>query len=284
MADQEPVRTALILRIEKAIPTLCKSEQIVASYIVQHAPEIVSSSVAIVADNCGVSDPTVVRTCQKLGFSGYHSLKLELARSLENPEEDALDAVNSRDNLQNVVDKVFQSCLHTIQFTQDTLDMGDLESVAQMLMHANKISILGGGASIVSAQALYQKLLLLGLSAELYTDPFMQIEACNRLSSHDAVFALSHSGRSKYIVDSTQIAKDNGAKIITLTNSGRSPLSKIANISLFSTICEAGNMTLSSASHIADFAIIDALCTYIALRTKYFKNANVCRGISNLEY
>lgn len=284
MKDQKPVRTALILRIEKAIPTLCKSEQIVASYIVNHAPEITSSSVATVADNCGVSDPTVVRTCQKLGFSGYHSLKLELARSLENPEEDALDAVKAKDNLQDVVAKVFQSCLHTIQFTQDTLDMGDLESVAQMLMHAKNISILSGGTSIVSAQALYHKLLPLGLSVELYTDPYTQIEACNRASNSDAVFALSHSGRSKFIVDSAQIAKDNGAKIITLTNSGRSPLSKIANISLFTTICEAGNSPLSSASHIADFAIIDALCTYIALRTEYFKNMTVCHGMSNLEY
>lgn len=284
MGNGQIVHTALLLRIEKAIPTLCKSEQIVASYIIKNVNDISSLSVASIADSCGVSDPTVVRTCQKLGFTGYHSLKLAITQSINSPENSRLDAVKSNDDLQSITEKIFQSCMHTLQFTLETIDLGDLESVAQMLIHSEKIIILSNGSSTASAELLQRRLFSLKSDIYLCTDPYTQLEACNRAGAKDVVFAICCSGRLKSIVDCVQIAKDACAKIITLTNSGRSPLSKIANTSLFTTICETGIENTSSVSQVAELSIIDTVCTYIATRKLELDNLSTPKGLSNLEY
>ena len=80
MAVQDTGSPALVLKILNMMQSLSKSEQAVATYITQHPEEVVYLSVAALAENSGVSDPTVVRACQKLGFTGYQDLKVTLAQ------------------------------------------------------------------------------------------------------------------------------------------------------------------------------------------------------------
>ncbi|MFR2043107.1 MAG: MurR/RpiR family transcriptional regulator [Oscillospiraceae bacterium] len=176
------------------------------------SPGIIDLSVAALADACGVSDPTVVRAYKKLGFSGYEDLKLTLAQATVSPDEIIHEEISAEDSVQAVRDKVFQSAVLALQFTRDMLEPETLAAAAQLLMNARKIVIFGLGGSAPVAMDLHHKLLRLGLNAAVYTDPHLQVIACNYLDERDAVFAVSHSGSSRCVVDSTQTAKHRGQR------------------------------------------------------------------------
>ena len=137
--------SALVLKIENSLPSLSKSERVVAEYIVKNPEQVIYLSVAAMADICGVSDPTVVRMCQKLGFSGYQSLKLAMAAAVVSPSQTVHEAVTSDDDIQAVTEKVFQSAIYALQFTRDTLDTNAMCKAAKALLDAKKIVIFGMG-------------------------------------------------------------------------------------------------------------------------------------------
>lgn len=284
MAVQDTSLAELLLRIENTLPHLSKSEKKVAGFIKENPRAIIDMSVAALGEACGVSDPTVVRAYKKLGFSGYEDLKLTLAQATVSPSEIIHEGVEVNDSILLVRDKVFQSAVFALQFTRDMLDPGDLEAAAQVLMHARKVLIFGLGGSAPIAADLHHKLLRLGIDANVYTDPHLQIIACNYLDDRDAVFAISHSGSSRCVVDSTQTAKSRGAKIITLTRAGKSPLSKLADVSLSTNSNETKYRVISIASRVAALTIADSLYTFIAMRTNSAKTLQIEKSMESLKY
>lgn len=277
-------RSALVLKIENAMPNLSKSERAVASYIVKNPEQVVYLSVAALAENCGVSDPTVVRMCQKLGFSGYQSLKLAMAAAVLSPTQTVHEAVSAEDDMKTVTEKVFQSAVFALQFTKDTLDFKAMEAAAQALSNAKRIVIFGMGASGSIAADLQHKLLRLGMNAAVYTDSHLQAIACSYLERRDVVFAISHSGSSKAVVDTAAIAKKQGATVITLTSSGKSPLSKLADISLTTMSSETKYRVVAISSRAAALTIVDSIYTYLAMHCEDAMSLKVEKNMQHLKY
>jgi len=276
--------SALVLKIENSIPSLSKSEQVVARYVVENPEQVVYLSVAALADNCGVSDPTVVRMCQKLGFSGYQSLKLAMAAAVVSPTQTVHEAIRADDDMRTVTEKVFQSAAYALQFTKEALDHKAMEAAANTLMNARKIVILGMGASGPIAADLHHKLLRLGMDATVYTDAHLQAIACSYLTEQDVVFAVSHSGSSKAVVDSADIAKKHGTKIITLTSAGKSPLTKLADIGLTTISSETKYRVVAISSRAAALTIVDSIYTYIAMHCEDAMSLKVEKNMEHLKY
>lgn len=277
-------RSELVLKIESTMPNLSKSERAVAAYIVKNPEQVVYLSVAALADTCGVSDPTVVRMCQKLGFSGYQSLKLAMAAAVVSPTQTVHEAVNSGDDMKAVTEKVFQSAIYALRFTRDTLDFKAMDAAVQALSDANKIVIFGMGASGSIAMDLQHKLLRLGLNAVVYTDSHLQAIACSHLEKNDVLFAISHSGSSRAVVDNAAIAKKQGVTVITLTSSGKSPLSKIADISLTTVSSETKYRVVALSSRAAALTIVDSIYTYLAMRSEDAMSLKVEKNMQHLKY
>lgn len=266
MAVQDTSRATLLLRIENTLPDLNRLEQVVGNYIIDNPDKIIYLTVAALAEACGVSEPTVMRTCKKLGFSGYQNLKLTMAQTSAAPSESIHEEVSSTDSIRDVKEKVFQSAVYALQFTRDMLDTGDLEAAARVLLNARKILILGLGASACVAADLHYKLLKLGLDVVCLADPHLQSTLCSHLDDRDAVFSICDSGNSRTVLDITSDARKRGAKIITLTGSSRSALSKLANVSLNTTSSEAKYKNTSLLSCAAAMTVVDSIYTYLTIQ------------------
>ena len=284
MPQKDTAAPALVLKIEELLPSLSKSEQSVGAYIVQHPDEVINLSVAALAENAKVSEPTVVRACRRLGFTGYQDLKVTLAQSIVTPMQSVHEQVTAGDDMQTLASKVFGSATHTLEFTYDTLNAADLEAAAKLLMSARRILIFGAGASGAIVSDAQHKLLRLGLNANAYTDPHLQAMTASYATADDVIFAISHSGSSRIVVDNVQLAKNNGAHVISLTNIGRSPLSKLADICLYTASRETKYRILAVSSRIAELTIIDCIYTYIAIRSQNSKDLKVEKAMEWLKY
>jgi RpiR family transcriptional regulator, carbohydrate utilization regulator len=81
----------------------------------------------------------------------------------------------------------------------------------------------------------------------------------------DVFFVISHTGRTKEIIDVVQIARENGATIIALTSPG-SPLAAISSISLDVDVPENTDEYMPMTSRIVHLVILDVLATGFTLR------------------
>ena len=106
----------------------------------------------------------------------------------------------------------------------------------------------------------------LGLSAHPYTDNHMQSIAAAHTDEKSVVIGISHSGQSKDIVQAMQVAKQNGATTIAITNFGKSPIDKVSDIILHTVSDETNYRILGLSSRIAQLAIIDSIYSYLVCR------------------
>ena len=106
----------------------------------------------------------------------------------------------------------------------------------------------------------------LGLDAAAFTDPHLQAINASYCGPGDLVFAISHSGSSRDIVDSVRIARARGARIITLTSMGVSPLQREADIALFTASQETRYRIVALSSRIAQITLVDVIYTIAAMR------------------
>lgn len=66
-------------RIQEARTSFRKSEEKVAQHILAHVGDAVNLPITELAERIGVSEATIVRMCKKIGFRGFHELKINLA-------------------------------------------------------------------------------------------------------------------------------------------------------------------------------------------------------------
>ena len=276
--------SALIFKIRSLIPELSKSEALVAEYISGNPDEVIDLSVSALADCCGVSEPTVIRACRNIGFSGYQALKIALIQSRSAPIQCAGEEVTAKDSLQNTIGKVFAAALDAVTLTRDNISLSDMENAAEALLRARRIFIFGVGGSAAVASDVQHKFSRLGLDAVAYSDMNLQAIVAAFAKKEDVVFAISHSGSSKAVVDTTQIAKSNGATVISLSSMGKSPLTELADISLFTSANETRYRIVAISSRIAELTIIDSLYSYMSFRTGNEENLIIEKVIEDQMY
>ena len=280
----------LITKITAQIPGLTKSEQRVATYITKNPQTVIFQSISELADCSNTSEATVVRTCKNLGFSSYQEFKVLLAQAIANPDQVIYGAIRIEDNapVATIVDSVFESTVQTLRLTQNALDVRTMEQAAELLCHAKRVFILGLGGSHAIAIDLQHKLLRLGIDAVYHPDLHMQrISIANQAGPEDVLFAISHSGSSKDVVDNVEIAKKANAKIIALTGAMKSPLSSCADVLLYTLSDETKHSIASVSSRLAQLVVIDVLHTIISNRDKESMASrleNVYTQMASLKY
>jgi len=160
------------------------------------------------------------------------------------------------------------------------LNTDTLEEVCKKISSAEKIVIFGLGNSASIALDASHKLQRTGCNAHAYSDNHMQVIVASHLTSNDVAIGISHSGSSKDIVEALKIAKESGATTVAITNSGKSPIQKHSDFTLFTASDETKHNILALNSRIAQLAIIDTLYFYIVCNS----TTDALKSIHNTEH
>lgn len=255
----------ILMNIRSLMENLAKSEKKVAAYILEFPEKVIRLSVTELAESSGSSEATVVRTCRKLGMMGYQDLKVRLAQNLVSPIQSINESIKEDDSYSDMIRKVFNSSIHTLKYTLSIMNFDAVKQAADLIEGADRVFITALGNSVGLAYDLFHKLLRLGCNALMSSDTHLQsIVACGPAAG-SVMIAISHSGSSKDIVEAAKLWKEHGGTLITITNAGRSPLSKIADVPLVTASRETMYKLSALSSRAAQLAIIDSLYTLIAM-------------------
>lgn len=264
--ETDIVSVALLQKINGMVKDMSRAEARVAQYVLENPRQVISLSVAELAEYSGVGDATVIRTCRSMGFVSYQDFKVSLIKSLATPLSQESRTVVSGDPPEVAVEKIFEEGINTLQLTHNALSAQQIIAAADRLRKARRIIILGLGRSNSVAQDMYHKLFCLGLNVQALTDDHLQLIGAINCTEGDVMFAISHSGSSIDIVECAKLCKKKGGAVISLTNAGKSPLSRIADIALFTTSRETQFQISAVSSRIAQLTIIDCIQAVISLK------------------
>ena len=253
-----------LAQIRSRLSTFAAAERQVADWVLQFSGEVIHSSMAQVAQQCGVSDTTVLRFCRAAGFKGYMDLKLSVARDLASPTQIVHDDIAEGDAPATIARKVFMSHIQALYDTLEVLDTDALSQAVDLLIEADRIFIIGVGTSSTIANEAYNKLFRLGLNCHVQTDSYLQLMEASLIEEGTLVIAISQSGSSSDPVLSLEEAKRNGAKAIVITGHAGSPLTNLADVVFLAVSQETRAEAI--ASRIAQMTIVDALYVIASFR------------------
>lgn len=252
-------------KIQANLDQLSKSERKVAEVILA-APQIaIHSSIATLAKMADVSEPTVNRFCRRLETKGFPDFKLHLAQSLANGTPYVNRNVEETDSVDAYTSKIFESAMASLEMAKNNLDMAAVNRAVDLLTQAKKISFFGLGASAAVAHDAMNKFFRFNIPVVYFDDIVMQRMSCMNSNEGDVVVLISHTGRTKSLVEMAHLARENDATVIAIT-SRDTPLALEATLPLILDVPEDTDVYMPMVSRIAQLTLIDALATGFTLR------------------
>lgn len=273
-------------KITKSIESFSKSERKVAEVILASPQTAIHSSIATLAKLADVSEPTVNRFCRRLDTKGFPDFKLHLAQSLANGTPYVNRHVEEDDGPESYTAKIFESSMACLDSARNTLDPQAVNRCVDLLTQAKKLSFFGLGASSAVAHDAMNKFFRFNVPVLCFDDVVMMRMSCINSSEGDVVVLISHTGRTKALVEIAQLARQNDAIVIGLTAKD-SPLARECTMVLSMEVPEDTDIYLPMASRLAQMVLIDVLATGFILRrgSKFRENLRkVKEGIKNSRF
>ncbi|EAX46937.1 transcriptional regulator, RpiR family [Thermosinus carboxydivorans Nor1] len=265
MENQETHIGGCLPRIRSIYKALTKAEQKVADYILENAAKVVHLSITELAEVSGSAEATIFRLCQKVGYRGYQHFKIALAGDLYTPAELVYKDVNAGDSMGVIARKVFHDINEGLQDTLKIIDEAALDKAVAAITKARRIDAYGSAGSAVIAADIEYRFMRFGIPVRAYADPHMQIISAALMQPGDLAIAVSHTGANRDLLDSVAMAKQNGATVIAITSYMKSPLSKLADITLCGSAKETEYRSEAMAARLVHLAIVDALYVGVML-------------------
>ena len=254
----------LLREIEERMSTFSKGQKLISNYIIENYDKAAYMTASRLGSIVHVSESTVVRFANELGFEGYpefqHALQEIVRTKLTSFQR--MEVTNNLIGDGDVLTKVLMSDSDKIKRTLEEIDREDFEAAVDAIVAAKKIYVLG--ARSASALAGF-----LAHSLRMISDEVVQVQTSSgsemfeqlmSIGEEDAVIAVSFPRYSKKVINAVEFAKHSGADVISITDSAMSPIAAQADQLLLA----KSDMASFVDSLVAPLSIINAIIVAVA--------------------
>jgi DNA-binding MurR/RpiR family transcriptional regulator len=262
---------SVLEKIQALRDKLPRAEQQLADYILTNPDLIRDMPSQKLAQQVGISQASVVRFTQKLGYKGYPDFKFALTDSLYRQQQNGAAKLHGEisldDNFLVMSQKLLASKINVLQKTQAINQQQQFEQAAAALKAAKRILLCGKGGSALVAKDLSYKLQKLGMAALAESDTHIQLANIANYAANDVLIVISESGETFDSVKITEQAQHNKVQIISITSFGNNAIARLAQYNLY-TVADENSARLSSIlARNAQEMVIDTL--FILLSQSY---------------
>jgi len=258
----------LLESIDGKMEGFTKSQRKIALFIKENLDKAAFYTAAAMSSSIGVSESTIVRFAVEIGYDGYPQMQKAIRELIKNKLTAAqrLEVATERLDEKNILKSVLAADNRNIKETLEIINNEDFNLAVDMILNARTIYILGVRSSAALAGFLGFYFNLIFDNARLiHTTSTSEIfEQIMNASEGDVVIGISFPRYSKRTAKAMQYAKDNGSKVIAITDSYLSPASKYADFSLLA----KSDMTSFVDSLTAPLSVITALVVALGMRRK----------------
>jgi len=216
---------SLLHRILHASRAMGAAEARVAAVVSAQPAEVMRMSMAHLAQQAQVSDPTIVRFCRRFGFDGYQDFKLHLAQSLVPAAPFFYEQITANDTVEQIVRKTAHNSLNAIDRAREDIDPEQIADAAARLRQSAWTGIYASGMSEIAALDAEHKFQRLGLRCAALIGREKQCLHAQTAKPGDVALIFSQSGHTRLMVEISETAQLAGAQVIAVT-AADSPLAQ----------------------------------------------------------
>lgn len=263
----EENRKDLMRLIQLKFPRLSKGQKLIAEYILKHYDKAAFMTAAKLGITVNVSESTVVRFANELGFSGYPKLQKALQELIKTKLTSVQRIELSNDYIgeENALKSVLKADMENIRATLEKINSNTFEDVINVIFKAKRIYIIGLRSSLALSDFLgfYLNLILdnVKVVAPGVSDIFEQLL---RIGEGDLIIGIGFPRYSARTIEALKYSKNRGAEVVAITDSLLSPLASNADYALIA----QSNMASFVDSLVAPLSVINALVVAVGLREK----------------
>jgi RpiR family carbohydrate utilization transcriptional regulator len=273
-----PRTRGALARLRRDLSNFRSTERRVAQVFLDNPAAIVGLSVTEVSDLADVSDATVVRFCQRLGFSGFAEFKIQLASEIAEPFQIVHADIDAADGSLEIIEKVFKSNMQALYDTLEVLNKEAFLAAVEAICKAKGLRFFGVGTSAPIAMDAWYRFDQLGIPSLAIIDSIQMGVAAAQLDEKTTVVGISHSGATRATVEALELAAKAGAVTICITSFQRSPIVSVSKIALIVAARETSYRAEAMASRLAHLCVLDALHVAVAHRNPEFREAQLRRS------
>ena len=259
------VQGSLLQLMDSDSVRLSKSDRKLAAIIKEDPRAVIHLSIALLAAEADVSEPTVNRFCHKLGCNGYPDFKLRLAQEISSNGQLFVENMSPNDDSVQVIQKIMGAIQGSLQSLSNSIDPNTLNAAADIIAQCKTVNFFGMGASSSVALDAQHKFFRFGMPVIAHTDFINQRMMCSMLHEQDVAVFISYTGRTDTMIVNAELAQKCGAAVIGITAYG-SPLSAQCDYVLNANTVENTDLFTPMTSRIIHLAVVDMLATNVALK------------------
>lgn len=253
----------IISRITERFTALREAEKKVAKLIMDDIESAANASISELAQSADVSEATITRFAKAVGCKNVRDMKIKLAQTLTVGQRFILEPPD-----QTGYQGIYESIKQSLDINRNLINEQDIDTAVEWLHGARQVISIGmGGGSTIASQEMQHRLFRLGYAVVAYNDGLMSRMIASTADSNDVIVMLSATGYTPAIVETAELAKEYGVKVIAITPNS-TPLAKIADLTLPIEHQETDFIYKPSASRYAMLALVDVLSMALAVNHK----------------
>ena len=257
----------LISHIQSQYTRFSKGQKLIAQYILKNYDKVAFMTACKLGETVGVSESTVVRFANALGYSGYPKLQDALQEVIKNKltTVQRVDMVKEFNDDSAILKKIVKSDIDNIKDTLEGIDEKAFEEAANRILKAKRIYIVGMRSSFTIAQYLgFYLCIILDSVHVIRTDMGDAFEQVVKINEDDVLIAISFPRYSKKSYQIVSYAKEKGAHIVSLTDSPFAPVASFTD----NLLLVKSNMVSFVDSLVPALSIANALIVSVGMKEK----------------
>ncbi len=225
--------TALV-KIRSERDRMSAIERRIADFILENAQLLRDYSSQQLANALGISQSSVVKFCQKLGFKGYPDLKLSINEAVVRADNGngAMPADERNGALARPAAGLWQRKSEAEEATRLINPPEALDAAAQAIGRARTVFIIGLGEDDIHARAFALRLSLLGILTVHNFDPAHMTASLSAASPGDVLLVFSEQGMQPALCQLGRHFRMQHGTVVTITRHSSNALRAHADVAL----------------------------------------------------
>ncbi len=212
-------------------------ERRIADFMLDNAHLLRDYSSQQLANALGISQSSVVKFSQKLGFKGYPDLKFSIGESLarlDSDNGDAGTALAARDDDPGaqLAESLWRAKAEAVTVTRALNAHTEVARVAEAIRAAGKVYAIGVGNDGLHARSIAIKLAMIGRTAIHLFDPALMAVGSSSAGTGDVLLVLCEHGQEAALCHTARLFRQRGGKVVTITRHTANALRAHADIAL----------------------------------------------------
>jgi len=217
-----------LLKIRSERDQMSAIERRIADFLLENAHLLRDYSSQQLANALGISQSSVVKFSQKLGYKGYPDLKYSIGQAVARGDGGEDPGAGRETRADDPHAALAQDLWHLKALAESGTRLinppENIDAIAHAIGRAGKVFIIGLGEDGIPARAFATRLSMLGILTVHYVDAILMQAGVSSAAPGDVLMVFSEHGRQPTLCQISRLFRERVGRVVTVTRHTPNPL------------------------------------------------------------